>query len=197
VRLELGGRIPVRLYCRTPPAVCSPRYPIGGAHRHEASPRVHAVRPFGLPLHLWLPGWNGTPGLDHLSSVPRSYPRRTSGWGQAVDTAWNYTFGIRRTSSMSLTPSHAPTCRTVLRWCSDVPHRTSTEPTVPVRRRSRRPWPRANHQGHRPDQHKRKSSGWTEGLRNSTRHDGLGSSRATDQKVGGSSPFGRARSSYA
>jgi hypothetical protein len=34
--------------------------------------------------------------------------------------AWTYTSGISRTSSMSFTPSHAPSCRTVLRGCSDV-----------------------------------------------------------------------------
>ena len=61
-------------------------HPIGGVHRHEASPRVHAIRPFGLPLHLWPPDGTGALGLDHLSFVPRSYPRRTPGWGQAIDT---------------------------------------------------------------------------------------------------------------
>ncbi len=70
--------------------------------------------------HPWLPDGTGALWLDHLSSAPRSYPRRTSGWGQASTRAWNYTFGISRTSSMSLTPSHAPSCRKVLRWCSDV-----------------------------------------------------------------------------
>jgi hypothetical protein len=61
-------------------------HPIGGVPRHRASTRVHAVRPFGLPLHLWPPDGTGALGFDHLSSAPRSCPRRTSGWGQAIDT---------------------------------------------------------------------------------------------------------------
>ena len=43
------------------------------------------VRPSGLPLAC-VPGWNGSASASSLSSAPRSYPRRTSGRGLALNT---------------------------------------------------------------------------------------------------------------
>jgi len=70
-------------------------HPTGGGNRHEASTKVHSRSPipaFSLPV---TPGWNGCPWAFPLSSAPRSYPRRTSGWRQAI-THWPgyYTFDI-------------------------------------------------------------------------------------------------------
>jgi hypothetical protein len=43
------------------------------------------VRPSGLPLAC-VPGRNGSASASSLSSAPRSYPRRTSGRGLALNT---------------------------------------------------------------------------------------------------------------
>ena len=43
------------------------------------------VRPSGLPLAC-PPGWNGSASASSLSFAPRSYPRRTSGRGLALNT---------------------------------------------------------------------------------------------------------------
>ena len=43
------------------------------------------VRPSGLPLAC-VPIWNGSASASSLSSAPRSYPRRTSGRGLALNT---------------------------------------------------------------------------------------------------------------
>lgn len=60
-------------------------HPICGAHHYETSMEVHAIHPFGLLLHLWFPDGTETLGLDHLSSAPRRYRQRTSGWRQATE----------------------------------------------------------------------------------------------------------------
>jgi hypothetical protein len=82
--------------------VLHPHYniPSAGLHVTRNHQGFTLVRPFGLPLHLWLPDGTRTLGLNHLGSARSSYPQRTPGWGQAPEH-WP-----RSTPSTSVKPPH-------------------------------------------------------------------------------------------
>ncbi len=80
-----AGRVPQpplaasqRLGPCTPLLTTHPR----SCHMTRHHQRFARVQQSSLPLHLWPPDGAGTLGLDPLSFAPRSYPRRTSGWGR-------------------------------------------------------------------------------------------------------------------
>ena len=84
--------------------------PSAGAAPDEASTRGSLiVRPSSLPLHLWPPDGTGALGLDPLSFVPRSYPRRTSGWGRTTDTGAE--LHLRHRTSLRCVHLHRATSR--------------------------------------------------------------------------------------
>jgi hypothetical protein len=65
------------------------------------------VRPSGLPLAR-VPGWSGSASASSLSSAPRSYPRRTSGRGLALNTGQELRHRHRRPSNHVLTRNMPP-----------------------------------------------------------------------------------------
>ena len=104
--------------CRFSAASPAPRwsFPSAGFEVTRHQQGFTCVHPSDLPLRLWFPDGTGTLGLDHLSFAPRRYQRRTSGWGQAVDTGPELHLRHRRTSN----PVHS------LASCDLVSHRTSS-----------------------------------------------------------------------
>jgi hypothetical protein len=84
--------IPTDGDCRPTPAaslrpVPAPRNrPIGGGSLNDASTRVQAIRPSGLPQPV-AAGWNGPPlgSSPGLRTPPTRSRRRTPGWGQAIE----------------------------------------------------------------------------------------------------------------
>lgn len=79
----------------------------------EASTRVHAIHPSGLPQPV-ATGWNGGPWASPSGFAPRGYPRRTPRWGRSLRT------GPDATSPASAEPpstnrhcTRATSCRTI------------------------------------------------------------------------------------
>ncbi len=60
------------------------QHPIAGARDNEASTRVHAIHPSGLPLACG-PRMEREPLGFSPSFTPRRYQQRMSGWGQAIE----------------------------------------------------------------------------------------------------------------
>src|SRR5262249_52842267 len=84
------------------------------------------VHPSGLPLAC-APGWDGRASASAPSSAPRSYPRRTSGRGLALNTGQELCHPHHRPSNRKLTHSMRP------RVARPQPshHPRTTAPTLP------------------------------------------------------------------
>ena len=87
-RCSHGRRRSVRPPLAVPPRPgpaprCSSHLPGLWVTRHQRG--FTHVRPSGLPLAC-APGWSGNASASSLSFAPRSYPRRTSGRGLALNT---------------------------------------------------------------------------------------------------------------
>jgi hypothetical protein len=89
-----GRRCSSRTEGRAQPAPAASRRPVlsprsnippRGAPLHEASTRVHAIHPSGLPLACGLPDGTGTPLGFPPSSAPHRHRRRASRAGQAIE----------------------------------------------------------------------------------------------------------------
>ena len=61
--------------------------------------------------HLWPPGWDGRPLGFPLSSAPRRYQRRTSGWGRAMSTRPELRDRHSRPSNPRVPSQGATSCR--------------------------------------------------------------------------------------
>ena len=74
------------------------KLPIGGSANDEASTRVHAIHPSGLPQPV-APGWNGRPWAFDLGLRTSQLPVTHAKAGTVL-THWTgrYTFDISRTS---------------------------------------------------------------------------------------------------
>ena len=89
---------------------CSSHLPGLWVTRHQQG--FTHVRPSGLPLAC-APGWSGNASASSLSFAPRSYPRRTSGRGLALNTGQELRHRHHRRPSNPRTHSpHATSCRT-------------------------------------------------------------------------------------
>jgi hypothetical protein len=89
---------------------CSSHLPGLWVTRHQRG--FTHVRPSGLPLAC-APGWNGSASASSLSFAPRSYPRRTSGRGLALNTSQKLCHRHHRPSSLHAHSQHATSCRTI------------------------------------------------------------------------------------
>lgn len=88
---------------------CSSHLPGLWVTRHQRG--FTHVRPSGLPLAC-APGWNGSASASSLSFAPRSYPRRTSGRGLALNTGQKLSHRHHRSSNLQAHSQHATSCRT-------------------------------------------------------------------------------------
>ena len=88
---------------------CSSHLPGLWVTRHQRG--FTHVRPSGLPLAC-APGWSGNASASSLSFAPRSYPRRTSGRGLALNTGQKLCHRHRRPSCLQAHSHHATSCRT-------------------------------------------------------------------------------------
>ena len=61
------------------------KHPIGGSADDEASTRLHAIHPSGLPQPV-APGWNGNPWALPPGFAPHGCPRRTPRRGRSLRT---------------------------------------------------------------------------------------------------------------
>ena len=77
------------------------QHPIGGSANDEASTRLHAIHPSGLPQPV-APGWNGNPWALHPGLRTPRLPAAHAEAG-TVPTHWtgHYTIDISRPPSMS------------------------------------------------------------------------------------------------
>ena len=82
---------------------CSSHLPGLWVTRHQRG--FTHVRPSGLPLAC-APGWSGNASASSLSFAPRSYPRRTSGRGLALNTGQKLCH--RTSSALQAASSLAP-----------------------------------------------------------------------------------------
>ena len=103
---------------------CSSHLPGLWVTRHQRG--FTHVRPSGLPLAC-APGWNGNAPASSLSFAPRSYPRRTSGRGLALNTDQKLCHRHHRPSSLQ---AHSQPCDLVSHVLSPViaheqPHQIS------------------------------------------------------------------------
>jgi hypothetical protein len=85
-----------RWYCPSA-GVCLTRH-------HRGFIRIH---PSALPQPV-TPGWDEGPWALASGFAPRGCPRRTLRWGQALHTAWDPPFDIRRVSLVASTPLKRP-----------------------------------------------------------------------------------------
>src|SRR4051812_13617395 len=92
------------------------KLPIGGSANDEASTRVHAIHPSGLPQPV-TPGWNGSPWACYPGLRTPQLPATHAEAGTVL-AHWteHYIFDISRTSFDEYRCSHATSCRTI--WLS-------------------------------------------------------------------------------
>ena len=110
---------------------CSSHLPGLWVTRHQQG--FTHVRPSGLPLAC-APGWSGNASASSLSFAPRSYPRRTSGRGLALNTGQELRHRHHRRPSNPRTHSpHATSCRTSSAQSS--PTNSNSHPSVSPRSR--------------------------------------------------------------
>jgi hypothetical protein len=88
------------------------KLPIGGSANDEASTRVHAIHPSGLPQPV-TPGWNGSPWACYPGLRTSQLPATHAEAGTVL-AHWteHYVFDISRTSFDEYHYSHATSCRT-------------------------------------------------------------------------------------
>jgi hypothetical protein len=89
------------------------KLPIGGSANDEASTRVHAIHPSGLPQPV-TPGWNGSPWACYPGLRTSQLPATHAEAGTVL-AHWteHYVFDISRTSFDEYHYSHATSCRTI------------------------------------------------------------------------------------
>ena len=89
------------------------KLPIGGSANDEASTRVHAIHPSGLPQPV-TPGWNGSPWACYPGLRTPQLPATHAEAGTVL-AHWTeyYIFDISRTSFDEYRCSHATSCRTI------------------------------------------------------------------------------------
>ena len=89
------------------------KLPIGGSANDEASTRVHAIHPSGLPQPV-TPGWNGSPWACYPGLRTPQLPATHAEAGTVL-AHWteHYVFDISRTSFDEYHYSHATSCRTI------------------------------------------------------------------------------------
>jgi len=92
------------------------KLPIGGSADDEASTRLHAIHPSGLPQPV-TPGWNGSPWACYPGLRTPQLPATHAEAGTVL-AHWTeyYIFDISRTSFDEYRCSHATSCRTT--WLS-------------------------------------------------------------------------------
>ena len=135
-RCSHGRRRSVRPPLAVPPRPgpaprCSSHLPGLWVTRHQQG--FTHVRPSGLPLAC-APGWSGNASASSLSFAPRSYPRRTSGRGLALNTGQELRHRHHRRPSNPRTHSHhATSCRTSSAQSSPTNNRTPTPVNDAVR----------------------------------------------------------------
>lgn len=86
--------------------------PIGGSDYDEASTRIHAIHPSGLPQPVTT-GWNGSPWAVNLGLRTPQLPATHAEAGTVL-ARWteNYTIDISRSSFDEFCCTHATSCRT-------------------------------------------------------------------------------------
>jgi hypothetical protein len=89
------------------------KLPIGGSANDEASTRLHAIHPSGLPQPV-APGWNGSPWAFHPGLRTPRLPATHAEAG-TVPAHWtgHYTIDISRPSFDEYRCSRATSCRTI------------------------------------------------------------------------------------